>query len=72
MKDWGESVSDLMIVKKKLLQETVHITFLLGLFTLCTCCILICLGCFIPSFKLCLVNCFWLTVCVVVVDLCVL
>ena len=26
VKDWGESASDLMIVKKKQLQETVHST----------------------------------------------
>ena len=33
MKDWGESVSELMIVKKKL-QETVYSTVLLGCFYL--------------------------------------
>ena len=53
VKDWGESASDLMIVKKnKQLQETVHSTVLIGRFTFCTCGIVICLGCFIPSFKL--------------------
>jgi len=34
VKDWGESVSELMIVKKKQLQETVHSTVLLGCFYL--------------------------------------
>jgi len=54
VKNWGESVSDLMFVKtrKKQLQETVHSTVWLGRFTFCTCCIVICFGCFIPSFKL--------------------
>ena len=33
VKDWGESVSELMIVKKKV-QETVHSTVLLGCFYL--------------------------------------
>jgi len=33
VKDWGESVSELMIVKKQL-QETVHSTLLLGCFYL--------------------------------------
>jgi len=33
VKDWGESVSELIIVKKKL-QETVHSTLLLGCFYL--------------------------------------
>ena len=32
MKDWGESVSELMIVRKKQLQETVRSTLLLGCF----------------------------------------
>jgi len=34
VKDWGESVSELMIVKKTQLQETVHSTVLLGCFYL--------------------------------------
>jgi len=34
VKDWGESVSELMIGKKKQLQETVHSTLLLGCFYL--------------------------------------
>jgi len=33
VKDWGESVSELMIVKKQL-HETVHSTLLLGCFYL--------------------------------------
>ena len=58
---------------KKQLQETVHSTFLLGCFTVCTCCkIRICLVCFVASLSCLLCNCCWLTVSVVVVDLCVL
>ena len=56
VKDWGESVSELMIKKnsyKKLYTELSY----LGVFTFCTCCILICLLCFVASFKLC---CVWL------------
>ena len=34
VKDWGESVSELMIVKKTQLQEAVHSTLLLGGFYL--------------------------------------
>jgi len=46
-------VSELMSVKKKQLQETVHSTLLLGCFTFCTCCkTLTCLVCFVASFKL--------------------
>ena len=44
----------------------------LGVFTFCTRCILICLVCFVSSFKLFLCNCCWLTVCIVVIVLCVL
>ena len=45
----------------------------LGVFNFCTCCkILISLVCFVASFKLFLCNCCWLTVCIVVVVLCVL
>ena len=40
----------------------------LGVFTFCTCCILICLTCFVASFKLCFC---WLAVCIVAVVLCV-
>jgi len=43
----------------------------LGVFTFCTCCILICLMCFVLLTCL-LGKCFWLTVCIVVVDLSVL
>ena len=73
MKDWGESASELMIVKKKNIYKKLYTGLsCLGVFTFCTCCILIRLGCFIPSFKLSLGNCCWLTVRIVVVDLCVL
>ena len=42
MKDWGEGMSELMIVKEPL-QETVTILSWLGVFTYSKCCILICL-----------------------------
>jgi len=55
------------------LQETVHSTLLLGCFYLLYMLkILICLVCFVASFKLLLCNCCWFTVCIVVVDLCML
>ena len=71
MKDWGESVSELMIGKKQL-QETV--------------CSSVLLGCFYPLYMLysnlsrvlllvlsCLVcNCCWFAMCIVLVVLCVL
>jgi len=55
VKDWDESVSELMIVKKKKNNYKKQYTVLscLGVFTFCTCCkILICLVCFVASFKL--------------------
>jgi len=52
MKDWGESVSELMIVQKTNYKELYTVLFCLGVFTFCTCCILICLVCFFASFKL--------------------
>ena len=52
MKDWGESVSELMIVKKNNYQKLYTVLSGWGVFTFCTCCILICLGCFVFSFKL--------------------
>ena len=61
-----------MIVKIKQLQETVHSTVLLGCFYLFYCCILICIVCFVASFKFSFGNCSSLAVCIVVVDLCVL
>jgi len=72
VKDWGESASEIMIVKKQL-QRTVNRTLLLGCFYLLYMSkILICLRCFIPRFKLSLGNCCWLNVCNVVVDMCLL
>jgi len=53
VKDWGESVSELMTVKKKNNYKKLYIGLsYLGVFTFRTCCILICLGCFVPIFKL--------------------
>ena len=51
VKDWGESASELMIVKKNYKKLYTGLSCL-GVFTFCTCCILICLGRFVPSFKL--------------------
>ena len=54
VKDWGESVSELMIERKKKNNYKKLYTVLsyLGVFTFCTCCILICLVCTVASFKL--------------------
>jgi len=54
LKDWGESVSELMIVKKKHNYKKLYtVLYCLGICTFCTCCkILICLVCFVASFKL--------------------
>jgi len=69
--DWGESVSELIIVKK--IQETVHSTVLFGCIyllymlysNLSRVFFLLVLSCL-------LCKCCWLTVCIVVVVLCVL
>jgi len=68
VKDWGESVSELMIVNnKKNNYMKLYIGFsCLGVFTFCTCCILICLVCFVASLSCLLGNCCWLTVCIVI------
>ena len=49
--EWGESASELMIAKNNYKKLYTGLSCL-GVFTFCTCCILICLGCFVPSFKL--------------------
>ena len=46
VKDWGESVSELMI-KKNNYKKMYTVLSYLGVFTFCTCCILICLVCFV-------------------------
>ena len=53
VKDWGESVSELMIGEKKNNYKKLYavLSYLDG-FTFCTCCILICLVCIVASFKL--------------------
>ena len=51
VKDWGESMSELMIGKKNYKKLYTVLSYL-GVFTFCTCCILICLACFVASFKL--------------------
>jgi len=54
--DWGESVSELMIVKKNNYKKLYTVLSCLGVFTFCNCCkILICLLCFGASLKLSLV-----------------
>jgi len=72
VKDWGESVSELMTGKKDDYNKLYTVLSGLGVFTFCTCCIVICLACIVASFKLSLCNCCWLAVCIVVVVLCVL
>jgi len=53
VKDWGESGGELMIVKNKTITKNYTQDSLAWVFVIfCICCILICLGCFIPSFKL--------------------
>jgi len=53
VKDWGESMSELMIVKENNYKKLYTVLSCLGIFTFCTCCtILICLVCFVASFKL--------------------
>ena len=51
VKDWGESVSELMIVKKNNYKKLYTVLSCLGIFSFCTC-ILICLVCFVAGFKL--------------------
>jgi len=51
VKDWGESVSELMIEKNNYNKLNTVLSYL-GLFTFCTCCILICPACIVASFKL--------------------
>ena len=52
MKDWDESVSELMIGKKNSYNKLNAVLSYLGVFTDCTCCVLICLSCIVASFKL--------------------
>ena len=66
VKDWGESVSELMIGKNNYKKLYTVLSYL-GVSTICTCCILTRLVCFVASFKLSWCNCCWLTVCIVVV-----
>jgi len=52
VKDWGESVSELMI-RKKNYKKLYTVLSCLGVFTFCTCCkILNCLVCIVASFEL--------------------
>ena len=51
VKDWGESVGELMIKKNNYKKLNTVLSYL-GDFTFCTCCILICLACIFASFKL--------------------
>ena len=51
VKDWSESVSELMTDKKNY-KKLYTVLSCLGVFTFCSCCILICLVCFVASFKL--------------------
>jgi len=61
VKDWGESVSELMIVKKNNYKKLHTVLSCLGVFNFCACCkILICLVCIVASFKLSCVYCYHL------------
>ena len=51
VKDWGESVSELMIVKNSYNKLNTVLSGL-GVCTFCTCCIVICIVCIVASFKL--------------------
>jgi len=63
VKDWGESVIELMI-KKNNYKKLYTVLSYLGVFTFCTCCILICLVCIVASFKLsCVYCCYLMCVC---------
>ena len=55
VKDWGESVSELGIGNKNSNKKLYTVLSCWGVFTFCTCCILICLACIFASFKLPLV-----------------
>jgi hypothetical protein len=50
VKGWGESVSELTIKKNN--KKLYTVLSCLGVFTFCTCCILICLVYIVASFKL--------------------
>ena len=52
VKDWGESVDELMIEKKNSYKKLYTVLSYLGVFTFCTRSILICLVCIVASFKL--------------------
>jgi len=53
VKDWGESVSELMIGKITNHNKLYTVLSWLGVFTFCACCkILICIVCIVASFKL--------------------
>ena len=58
MKNWGESVSELMIGKKNYKKLYAVLSYL-GVSTFCTCCILICLVCIVASFKLTVIVVGW-------------
>jgi hypothetical protein len=55
VKVWGERMSELMIGEKNNYKKLYTVLSYLGIFTLCTCCILICLVCIVAPFKLCCV-----------------
>jgi len=55
VKDWGESVSELIIWgvgEGNNYKKLYAVLSYLGVFTFCTCCIRICLVCIVASFKL--------------------
>ena len=52
--DWGESVSEIMIGTNNYNKLYTVLSYW-GVLTFCTCCVVICLVCFVASFKLCCV-----------------
>ena len=60
------------MIEKKNYKKLYTVLSYLGVFTFCTCCILICLVCLLLVLSCLVCSCFWLTVCIVVVVLCVL
>ena len=53
VKEWGESVGELMMWGGKNNYKKLYaVVSYLGVFTFCTCCILICLVCIVAGFKL--------------------
>ena len=70
VKGWGESVSELVIGKNNN-NKLYTVLSCWGVFTFCTCCILICLVCVVASFKLSCVQLLLVWPCVLLYCLCI-